>query len=67
MQILNTSSNFNEMSPSEPVISVSNLNHYFGKGGLRKQLLCLQSKRKRYTWLSGFKAKGRQEKGQISY
>ena len=39
MQILNTSSNFNGMSPSELVISVSNLNHYFGKGGLCKQAL----------------------------
>lgn len=39
MQILNTSSKINEMNPSEPVISVSNLNHYFGKGGLRKQAL----------------------------
>jgi putative ABC transport system ATP-binding protein len=39
MQILKASSKINEMSPSEPAISVSNLNHYFGKIGLRKQAL----------------------------
>lgn len=27
------------LSASEPVISVSNLNHYFGEGALRKQVL----------------------------
>lgn len=29
----------NSPSSLEPVISVSNLNHYFGSGGLRKQVL----------------------------
>lgn len=39
MQTLNSSSNLNKMMSTEPVISVRNLNHYFGQGALRKQAL----------------------------
>jgi putative ABC transport system ATP-binding protein len=38
MQIL-SSSEFNQFSIAEPVISINNLNHYFGSGELRKQAL----------------------------
>lgn len=37
MQIL--SSSYKKQITSEPVIKISNLNHYFGKGSLRKQVL----------------------------
>ncbi|MFH7026650.1 MAG: DevA family ABC transporter ATP-binding protein [Heteroscytonema crispum UTEX LB 1556] len=38
MQIL-SSSEFNQFPIAEPVISINNLNHYFGSGELRKQAL----------------------------
>lgn len=38
MQTLNTSES-NPSPISKPVISINNLNHYFGEGGLRKQAL----------------------------
>ncbi|MFN6567763.1 DevA family ABC transporter ATP-binding protein [Dendronalium sp. ChiSLP03b] len=38
MQILNNF-NSNQLTTGEPVISIRNINHFFGKGSLRKQVL----------------------------